>query len=172
MKRNVKVMKALALTTAGSLTLFGGAFLSAAHADSTPAPTPSVSIDTGVNPLDVQVNDETDSSGVVSDNQDEQNLIDDQLAIDIGSNDGVSQNGDINLQVGDVQVDDLNVENQQEGDSFNQDISQADQNGNQDDAVALQADATIVTDVTAPEIADMSTDDTVANDIIVGTPTK
>lgn len=172
MKRNVKVMKALALTTAGSLTLFGGAFLSAAHADSTPVPTPSVSIDTGVNPLDVQVNDETDSSGVVSDNQDEQNLIDDQLAIDIGSNDGVSQNGDINLQEGDVQVDDLNVENQQEGDSFNQDISQADQNGNQDDAVALQADATIVTDVTAPEIADMSTDDTVANEIIVGTPTK
>lgn len=172
MKKNVKVMKVLALTTAGSLTLFGGAFLSAAHADSTPAPTPTVSTDSGVNPLDAQVNDETDSSGLVSDNQDVQNLIDDQLAIDVGSNIGLTLNGTLNQQVGDVQVDDLNVENQQEGDSFSQDISQADQNGNQDDAVALQADATILTDVTAPEIADMSTDDSVANDIIVGTPTN
>lgn len=165
-------MKILALATASSLTLLGGAFLSSAYADSTPAPTPSISSDNGGNPLDNQVNDETDSSGLVSDNQDVQNLISDQLAMDVNNSSEATQNGDSNGLAVDAQVENLNVENQQEGDSFTQDISQADQNGNQDDAVELQADATIVADVTAPELADIANDDTVANDIIVGTPLK
>ena len=172
MKKNSKSKKALALTTAGSLTLLGGFYLSAAHADSTPAPTPSVSTVNGGNPIDSQVNDESDSSTLVSDNQDVQDLIDVQLATDVNANIDLSLNEDSNVQEGDVQVDDLNAENQQEGDSFNLDINQANQDGNQEDAVALQADATIVTAVTAPEIQDMSNDDTTANNIIVGTPTK
>lgn len=172
MKKSSKNLKVLAFATAGSLTLLGGAFLSAAHADNAPAPTISTSTGVSVNPLDVQVNDETDSSAQVVNNEEAQNLINDQLSTDVTNNNDQSQNGDVNVQEGDAQIASLNSENQQEGDSFNQDINQANQDGNQEDAAALQTDATIVTGVVAPELQEISTDNTIADNLIVGAPTK
>jgi hypothetical protein len=63
----------------------------------------------------------------------------------------------------------LDAENQQEAESFNHDIADAEQSGNQDDAVELGAAASIVTSVTAPEVTAMATDDTEAHAIIPGT---
>lgn len=172
MRRNMKAKKALVVTIASSLTLFGGALVSAAYADTTPSPTPSISTQSDVNPVDAKVNDETDASVVVGENQDVKNLISVQVAEDINANSNEDQNGDSNVQENDIQSDDLIAENQQEDDAFNQDINQAEQNGNHDDAVELAAAATIVTTVTAPEIQAMSNDDAQAQAIIVGTPTK
>lgn len=165
-------MKVLALATAGSLTLMSGAFLSAAHADSTPSPTVSPSTTVSVNPFDVQVNDETDASGQIVNNDEVQTLVNDQLTTDAANSNDLSQSGDLNIQEGDAEIADVNSENQQEGDSFNQDINQANQEGNQEDAAALQVDATIVTSVVAPELEEVSTDNTIANNVILGAPTK
>ncbi len=165
-------MKGITLATAGILTLLGGAFLSAAHADNTPAPTISASTEASDNPLDIQVTDETDSSAQIVNNDEAQSLINDQLATGLTNPTDQVQSGDANVQEGDAQMSNVNSETQQEVDSFNQDINQAIQDGNQGDAAALQSDANIVTGVDAPEIQAITTDNTIANNLIAGAATK
>ena len=162
----------LVVTTAGSLTLLGGVLVSAASADTTPSPTPSASPKPTVNPLDAQVNDESDALELVGGNQVGQNMINDQVTEDSTSNDGEGQDENSSVQENDNEVDDLNAENQQEEDSFTQDINSAEQDGDHDDAVELIAAAAIVTTVTAPEVQAISNDDSQAQAIIVGTSTK
>ena len=99
-------------------------------------------------------------------------MINDQVTEDSTSNDGEGQDENSSVQENDNEVDDLNAENQQEEDSFSQDINSAEQDGDHDDAVELIAAAAIVTTVTAPEVQAISNDDSQAQAIIVGTSTK
>lgn len=163
-------MKISVLTTVSALALFGGAFASAASADSTPSPTPTVSPAPNTNPLDVEVNDETDVQALIGDNQDEQDILNVQVNADINDEDVQAEN--VDAQENDTEVDEIDAENQQESDSFNQDITQAEQSGNHDDAVELGVAASIVTSVTAPEAKAMAADDTEAHVILTGAPQK
>lgn len=170
MKKISKTMKISVLTTASALALFGGAFASTASADSTPSPTPTVSPAPNTNPLDVEVNDETDVQALIGDNQDEQDILDVQVNADINDEDAQAEN--VDAQENDTEVDEIDAENQQESDSFNQDITQAEQSGNHDDAVELGVAASIVTSVTVPEAKAMAADDTEAHVILTGVPQK
>ena len=170
MKKTSRTMRLSVLTTVSALALFGGAFASSASADSTPTPTPTVSTAPNANPFDSQVNDETNVQALIGDNQDEQDMLDVLINADVNVGDVQSENVDI--QENDNGVDEIDAENSQEGDVFNQDIAQADQNGNHDDAVELQIDASIVTSVTAPEAAAMASDDNEAHAILAGTVQK
>ena len=170
MKKTSGNMKLTALTTAGALALFGGAFASSASADSTPTPTPTISSASSSNAFDAEVNDETVVQALIGDNQDELDILDAQVNADVSNEDSPAETPD--TPEIDIEVDAINAENQQESDSFSEDVTQAEQSGNHDDAVELAAAASIVTSVTAPEVAAMASDDNEAHAILVGTVQK
>ena len=170
MKTTSKTMKISVITAASALALFGGAFVSTASADSTATPTPTVSPAPTANPFDVQVNDESDAQALIGDNQDELDILNAQVNADVSDEDAQAETPE--APEIDTEVEAIDAENQQESDSFNEDITQAEQSGNHDDAVELAAAASIVTSVTAPEAAAMASDDNEAHAILVGTVQK
>lgn len=154
--RRVKIQ---ALAAVSALALYGVAFGSSAFADETATPTATTSTLSANSNNDLQSNDENDA-----------------LAILDGTSSTLSVSDDVPSEtdsVEPVEVDDeveaLDAENQQEADSFNQDIADAEQSGNQDDAVELEAAASVVTSVTVPEVKAMAQDDTEAHAIVMGT---
>lgn len=173
MTKTSRTMRISVLTTVSALTLFGGAFVSTASADNTPAPTPTVSPAPNTNPLDAEVNNETDAQALIGDNQDEQDVLNAQANAGVNNEDAQAETPETpEAPEVDTEVDAVNAENQQESDSFNEDITQAEQSGNHDDAVELEADAAIVTSVTVPEATAIAADDTEAHAIITGVAAK
>ena len=172
MKKTSGNMRIAALTAAGALALFGGAFASSASADSTPTPTPTPTISSASssNAFDAEVNDETDAQALIGDNQDEQDVLNAQVNADVNSEGAQAETPE--APEVDTEVDAINAENQQESDSFNEDVTQAEQSGNHDDAVELAAAASIVTSVTVPEATAIAADDTEAHAFLVGTVQK
>ncbi len=170
MKKTSKTMKISVLTTVGALALLSGAFTSSASATDTPSPTPTVSPAPNTNPLDIEVNDDLDVQAVIGDDQSLQDLL--NAALDAQLNDENAQGENVDVQENDTDLDELEAEDQGEIDSFNQDITQAEQNGNSEDAADLKIDVSIVAGVSAPEIKAVAADDTQAHALITGVPAK
>jgi hypothetical protein len=156
MKSRSNRVKIQALAAVSALALYGVAFGSSAFADETATPTATISASPADSNSDTQSSDESDAQAVL----DGSSL---SLAV---STDLPSETDSVEPAEIDTEVEALDSENQQEADSFNQDITDAEQSGNQDDAVELGVAASIVTSVTAPEVTAMATDDTEAHAII------
>ena len=156
--RRVKIQ---ALAAVSALALYGVAFGSSAFADVTATPTPIISPLSADSEIDIQSSDESDAQGVLDGSSS-------TLAV---STDVPSETDSVEPAEIDTEVEALDAENQQESDSFNQDITDAEQSGNQEDAVELGVAASIVTSVTVPEVTAMTTDNTEAHAIITGTTT-
>ena len=101
---------------------------------------------------------------------------------DSQSTEGDSQSADDNAQVNAIldenQVDAPEVDNELqtvvaadsgEQDSFSQDIADANQAGESEDVIQLTDASAIVASVSSDEVKAVSTDDVVANNLIVGT---
>ena len=170
MKKTSKTMKISVITAVGALALFGGAFVSTASADSTATPTPTVSPAPTTNPFDAQLNDEADAQTLIGDNQEEQDLLSAVATIDLTDEATVDENADV--QEIDNGVDEIDADNNQVTDSFNQDITEAEQTGEHEDAVQLGVDAAIVTSVTVPEAHAMAADDNEAHGLLTGSVQK
>lgn len=135
-------MKILALIAVSALALFGVAFVSSAFADETATPTPSIS------PL---------PTGSTSDSESSE------------ESEAPEETEAVEPEEVDTEVEELDAENQAEGDAFDEDIAEAEQSGNSEDAMELKEAASIVTSVTVPEVTEMAADNTEAHAIITGT---
>jgi len=172
MKKTSKAVKISVLTSVSALALFGGAFVSGASATETATPTATASTSTTVNPLDVAVTSDDEVQALIGDNQDEQDFLNVQIDAQNADQNVQEENDNVDVQENDSQLDELNAEDQAENDSFNQDIAQAEQSGNNEDAAQLKVDASIVTGVNDQEIKAVAADDTEAHVIITGVPAK
>lgn len=162
-----KKMKIMVLTAVGSLALFGAAFGPSSFAADTStaviSPMPTVS----------PTPDQNSESGN-NENSDENinNAQEEDVNSQVQSILGNGDNNNSNVQENDSQIDEVNNENNQEQASFNEDISAANQSGNNEDGAQLKEAATVVTSVTVPEVKAMTTDNAQAHTLITGVPTK
>ena len=175
-----KTVKILILPAAGALILGFSALGTSAFATDTLTPTPSVSPtdtltpDPSVSPADASSSDEGDLSVTSSDETGVQTILGDQQGenTDVQTILGNLQVENTDVQENDTEVDAVNNDNNSEQASFNEDIGAANQTGNNEDAVQLADSANIVTSVTTPVVDAMVADDTEAQDLITGAPTK
>ena len=168
MRSSSKTMRISAVTAASALALFGGAFGSAAIAADPVAP-PSI-----VNPLDAAVNDQSAAQAILGNNQSTLNVLTSEVEAAEADEAAEAPEDAEAVEAAEVEevdneVEAIDTENQQESDSFAQDVADAVQAGDSQDAEDLSQDAAIVTTVNAPEAQDMSTDNSEAHAIIVGT---
>jgi len=163
-----KTVKVLVVPAVGALFLAMTALGTSAFATDTVTPSPSVS------PTDSSSSDEADATVVSGTEGDVQSVLDGQLGDDgdVQAILGELQIENSDLQGDDAQVDEVNNDNNAEDASFSEDISAANQSGENEDVAQLTQSANIVTSVTSPEVAAMSADDTEAHDLITGTTSK
>jgi len=163
-----KTVKVLVVPAVGALFLAMTALGTSAFATDTVTPSPSVS------PADSSSSDEGDTSVAVNDETGDQATVDAQQSDDgdVQAILGELQIENSDLQGDDAQVDEVNNDNNAEDASFSEDISAANQAGENEDVAQLTQSANIVTSVTTPEVAAMTADDTEAHDLITGTPSK
>lgn len=163
-----KTVKVLVVPAVGALFLAMTALGTSAFATDTVTPSPSAS------PTDTSSSDEGDTSVAMNDGTGDQVTEDAQQSdsVDVQAILGDLQIENSDVQESDPQVDEVNNDNNAEDASFNEDIAAANQAGEIEDAAQLTQSASIVTSVTAPELAAMTADDTAAHDLITGTPTK
>ena len=174
MKKPSKTMRISALTAVSALALFGGAFGSAAIAADTPTPSPTATATPTSNPLDAAVNDQSAAKAILGNNQSTLNVLTSEVEAAEADEAAEAPEDAEAVEAAEVEevdneVEAIDTENQQESDSFEQDVADAVQAGDSQDAEALRQDAAIVTTVNAPEAQDMSTDNSEAHAIIVGT---
>ncbi len=163
-----KTVKVLVVPAVGALFLAMTALGTSAFATDTVTPSPSAS------PTDSSSSDEADATVAAGTEGDVQSVLDGQLGDD---GDVQAILGDLQIENNDLlgddaQVDEVNNDNNAQDASFSEDITAANQAGENEDVAQLTQSASIVTSVTAPEVAAMTADDTEAHDLIAGTPTK
>ena len=151
-------IKIQAFVTVSALVLYGVAFGSSAFADVTPSPIATISSAPADTNSDPQASDENDAEGILNGG-----------SITVGvSTELPDENDSVEPVEVDSDVQALDAENQMEYYAFNQDITDAEQSGNQGDAADLRVAAAIVTSLTVPEVTAMNTDNIEAHTIMTG----
>ncbi|HUW77403.1 MAG TPA: hypothetical protein VMV52_01475 [Candidatus Nanopelagicaceae bacterium] len=191
MKNPKKAKRISALTAVGALALVSLAFGSSALAADTtsptptpiPSPRPTISAMSGNNPLDAEVDNESEAEAILGSNPSSLGVLSSEVetaeAAEVPETPETSETAETPDSTStseapgtDNEVDAVEAEDQQEQASFDEDINAANQAGESEDAVQLQEDAAVVASVTAPVVEAMVTDNAQANAIITGVPTK